>query len=55
MAAALRSGATAVFAVIQEIDRLTGTLSTKAKGADLAGDTARFLAAFRSIYLGTAK
>ena len=55
MAVALRSGASAVFAVIQEIDRLTGTLSTKAKGADLAGDTARFLAAFRSIYLGTAK
>jgi hypothetical protein len=55
MAAALRAGAHAVFDVIGEIDRLTATLSTKAAGADLAGDTARFVAAFRSIYLGTTK
>jgi hypothetical protein len=54
MVAALRSGATAVFDVIRELDRLTGTLSAKAGGADLAGDTARFVAAFRHIYLGGA-
>jgi hypothetical protein len=55
MAVALRAGAHAVFDVIGEIDRLTATLSTKAAAADLAGDTARFAAAFRSIYLGTTK
>jgi hypothetical protein len=52
MVAALRFGAIAVFDVIREIDRLTGTLSAKASGADLAGDTARFTAGFRHIYLG---
>ena len=52
MAAALRAGAAAVFEVIRELDRLTGTLSAKAAGADFAGDTARFAAAFRRIYLG---
>ncbi len=52
MATALRHGAAAVFEVIRELDRLAGTLSVKAPGADLAGDTARFSAAFRRIYLG---
>jgi hypothetical protein len=52
MAAALRSGASAVFDVIGELDRLGDTLSAKAGTADLAGDTNRFLAAFRSLYLG---
>jgi hypothetical protein len=52
MATALRHGAAAVFEVIRELDRLTGTLSVKAPGADLAADTARFLAIFRQIYLG---
>ena len=55
MATALRSGATAVFDVINELDRLVRTLSTKAGGADLAGDTARFTATFRTIYLGGAE
>jgi hypothetical protein len=54
MATALRSGATAVLDVINELDRLVGTLSAKAGGADLAGDTARFMAAFRTIYSGGA-
>ena len=54
MATALRSGAAAVFDVIHELDRLAGTLSAKAGRADLAGDTARFVAAFRRIYLGGA-
>jgi hypothetical protein len=52
MAMALRSGATAVFDVINELDRLVGALSAKAGGADLADDTARFVATFRTIYLG---
>ena len=52
---ALRSGATAVLDVIDELDRLVATLSAKAGGADLAGDTARFVAAFRTIYLGGAE
>jgi hypothetical protein len=52
MAAALRSGATSVLDLIQELDRLLGTLSVKAGGADLPGDTARFVAAFQNIYLG---
>jgi hypothetical protein len=51
MATALRSGAAAVFDVIDELDRLVGTLLAKADGADLAGDTARFMATFRTIYL----
>jgi hypothetical protein len=51
MATALRLGATALFDVIRELDRLMSTLSVKAVGADLAGDTARFGAAFRNIYL----
>jgi hypothetical protein len=55
MATALRSGATAVFDVIDELDRLVGTLLAKADGADLAGDTARFMATFRTIYLGGAQ
>jgi hypothetical protein len=54
MAASLRFGAAAVFDVIRELDRLTATLSAKAAGADFAGDTARFTAAFRHIYLGGA-
>jgi len=52
---ALRSGATAVLDVIDELDRLVGTLSAKASGADLAGDTGRFVATFRNIYLGGAQ
>jgi hypothetical protein len=52
MAMALRSGATALFDVINELDRLVGTLSAKAGKADLANDTARFVATFRTIYLG---
>jgi hypothetical protein len=52
MATALRSGATAVLDLIQELDRLRGTLSAKAAGADLPGDTARFVAAFRKMYPG---
>jgi hypothetical protein len=52
MAAALRAGASAVFDVIEELDRLTGTLSAKSAGADFGGDSARFVAAFRRIYLG---
>jgi class 3 adenylate cyclase len=55
MATALRSGATAVFDVINELDRLVGTLLAKAGGADLAGDTARFMATFQNIYLGGAE
>ena len=55
MAIALRFGATAVLDVINELDRLLGTLLAKAGGADFAGDTARFLAAFRTIYLGGEK
>jgi hypothetical protein len=55
MAMALRSGATAVFDVINELDRLLATLSAKGGGADLANDTARFVAAFRNIYLGAAQ
>jgi hypothetical protein len=31
---------------------LAATLSAKASGADVAGDTARFGEAFRRIYLG---
>jgi hypothetical protein len=54
MIEALRSGGAAVFEVIRELDRLADTLSAKAPGADLAGDTARFAAAFRRIYLGDA-
>lgn len=52
MVTGLRSGATAVFGVIRELDRLMGTLSAKGGGADLAADTARFMATFRTIYLG---
>jgi hypothetical protein len=55
MATALRSGATAVLDVINELDRLMGTLSAKASGADLAGDIGRFVATFRNIYLGGAE
>src|ERR1700722_738547 len=55
MATALRSGAAAVFDVIDELDRLVGTLLAKADGADFAGDTARFMATFRTIYLGGAQ
>jgi hypothetical protein len=55
MATALRSGASAVFDVIGELDRLVSTLSAKAGGADLAGDKARFVAAFRKMYLGGAE
>ena len=51
MGIALRAGGAAILDVIEELDRLVGTLSAKAAGADLAGDTARFAAAFRSIYL----
>ena len=51
MAAALRAGAAAVFDVIRELDRLAGALPAKAQGADFAGDTARFLATFRQLYL----
>jgi len=51
MAIALRAGGTAVLDVIAELDRLVSSLSVKAAGADLAGDTARFDAAFRTIYL----
>ncbi|HEY1543189.1 MAG TPA: hypothetical protein VGG01_12330 [Xanthobacteraceae bacterium] len=52
VAMALRYGAAAVFEVIGELDRLTGTLSAKASLADLAADTARFATTFRRIYLG---
>jgi hypothetical protein len=55
MPTALRAGAIAVFDVINELDRLLSTLSAKAGGADLAGDAARFMATFRTIYLGGAK
>jgi hypothetical protein len=55
MATALRYGAAAVFEVIRELDRLTGTLSAKAPAADLAADAARFSATFRRIYLGAAE
>jgi hypothetical protein len=51
MLAALRSGAAAVFEVVRELDRLTATLSQKAPAGNVAGDTARFDAAFRRIYL----
>lgn len=51
MVIALRAGGAVVLDVIEELDRLVGTLSARAAGADLAGDTARFTAAFRSIYL----
>jgi len=52
MAVGLRSGATAVFGVIKELYRLVSALSIKAGGADPAADTDRFMAAFRTIYLG---
>ena len=52
MATALRAGAGVVLDVIGELDRLIGVLSAKAAGADFTGDTARFVAAFRAIYLG---
>jgi hypothetical protein len=55
MATALRAGATAVFDVIHELDRLSVALSIKAAGSDLAGDRARFVATFRRIYLGRAE
>jgi hypothetical protein len=55
MAAALRFGAAAVFDVIGEIDRLVNTLSAKAGTADFPGDKARFMAAFRKLYLGGAQ
>jgi len=55
MVAALRSGATAVFDVVAELDRLTAKLSQKAATADCAGDIARFQAAFRAIYLGSSE
>jgi hypothetical protein len=55
MATALRSGATAVLDVMNELDRLVGTLSAKAGGTDLAFDTARFMATFQIIYLGGAE
>jgi hypothetical protein len=55
MAMALRAGATAIFDVINELDRLVGVLSSKAGEADLAGDTARFIATFRTTYLGGAE
>jgi hypothetical protein len=55
MAMALRSGATVVFDVIDELDRLVGTLSVKAGGVDLASDTTRFVATFRNIYLSGAE
>jgi len=51
MGIALCAGGAAVLDVIEELDRLVGTLSAKAAGADFAGDTARFVATFRSIYL----
>jgi hypothetical protein len=51
MIAALRSGAGAVVGVVRELDRLIGALSQKAPLGDVAGDHARFLAAFRRIYL----
>jgi hypothetical protein len=51
MATALRSGVSAVLDVIKELDRLVGTLTAKAGGADLPGDTANFAAAFRKLYL----
>jgi len=51
MLAALRSGAGAVFEVVRELDRLTATLSQKAPAGDVAGDSARFHAAFQRIYL----
>ena len=55
MATALRAGATAVFDVIHELDRLSVALSIKAAQSDLAGDRARFAATFRRIYLGGAE
>jgi hypothetical protein len=55
MIAALRSGAVAVFETIGELDRLTAILSQKAATADCTGDIARFQAAFRVIYLGSAE
>ena len=55
MAMALRSRATAIFDVINELDRLVGTLLAKAGGANLAGDKARFVATFRTTYLGSAE
>jgi hypothetical protein len=51
MAAALRAGAAALSEIVGELDRLGVTLSAKASGADLAGDTARFTDTFRRIYL----
>jgi hypothetical protein len=50
MIAALQSGAGAVVEVVCELDRLIGALSQKAALGDVAGDHARFLAAFQRIY-----
>ena len=38
-----------------ELDRLSGVLSAKVQGTDFAGDSARFLAAFQQLYVGSAK
>jgi hypothetical protein len=54
MIAALRSGATAVFEVMRELDRLTNVLSEKAPASNVAGDSARFHAAFRRFYISDA-
>jgi len=51
MMAALRSGAAAVFQVVGELDRLMAVLRQRIAGADIAGDRARFQAAFERIYL----
>jgi hypothetical protein len=51
MLIALRSGAAAVADLARELDRLTAALSRNAPVGDVAGDRARFLAAFRRIYL----
>jgi hypothetical protein len=51
MLAALQCGAAAVVELMRELDRLTAALSRNAPLGDLAGDRARFLAAFRRSYL----
>jgi hypothetical protein len=51
MIVALRSGSTMVFEVIADLDRLTATLSKELPMSDIAEDSQRFHAAFKSIYL----
>jgi hypothetical protein len=49
--AALKDGASAISAIVGELDRLTAILLPKVTAADLKGDRERFAATFRRLYL----